>query len=330
MKPKIGLTIGDFNGVGPELLLKAVYNPTVKKLCQPLLIGPYAIFEEVARRLRIRVSIMRSSLYTASSKTIPVLDIGDAIAADIQYGIPTKTSGQVAGLAIERAVELALQQKIDAIVTAPVSKEALHLAGYNFPGQTEMIALLSHSQKVLMLLGNRTMKVGLVTIHTPIKDIALQISKEKILDKLSILIHSLKTDFGINRPTVAVLGLNPHAGEHGILGNEEDTIILPAINEARQQGMNVEGPFSPDAFFGIHLYKKFDAILAMYHDQGLIPLKMADFEHGVNFSAGLKVIRCSPDHGTAYDLAGKQKASVNSTIEAIKWAVMIAKNRMKK
>jgi len=220
-----------------------------------------------------------------------------------------------------------MQKKIDAIVTAPASKEALHLAGYNFPGQTEMIALLTRSQRVLMMLGNSFLKVGLVTIHTAIKDVAQQISKEKILDKLSIINESLKTDFRIQKPTIAVLGLNPHAGEHGIIGNEEDTIIVPALTEARTKGLHVEGPFSSDGFFGMHSYKKFDGVLAMYHDQGLIPLKMLGFDQGVNFSAGLKIIRCSPDHGTAYDIAGKNKASITSMLAAIRWAVTIAKNR---
>ena len=327
MKPKIGITIGDFNGIGPEIALKAATHPTVKKICTPYLIGPFPIFEEVVRSYKLKLHIERATVLTNPKGFIPIIDVGDAIAAEITYGVPSKASGRNAGLAIEYGVELAMQKKIDAIVTAPASKEALHLAGYNFPGQTEMIALLTRSQRVLMMLGNSFLKVGLVTIHTAIKDVAQQISKEKILDKLSIIDESLKTDFRIQKPTIAVLGLNPHAGEHGIIGNEEDAIIVPALTEARTKGLRVEGPFSSDGFFGMHSYKKFDAVLAMYHDQGLIPLKMLGFDQGVNFSAGLKIVRCSPDHGTAYDIAGKNKASVTSMLAAIRWAVTIANNR---
>lgn len=329
MKPRIGITIGDFNGVGPEVALKAVRQPAVKKICFPFLIGPYQIFEEVANSYRIPVKLERTTLHAIPKGAIPVLDVGDGIPADIQYGTPTKASGKSAGVAIERAVEETLHGKLDAIVTAPASKEALHMAGYNFPGQTEMIALLSGSKRVLMVLGNSAMKVGLVTIHTPIRDVSQQITKEKIVDKILILSQSLRIDFKISTPSIGVLALNPHAGEHGILGMEEETIILPALEEARRQGFNVEGPFSPDAFFGLHAYKKYDAILAMYHDQGLIPMKMLDFERGVNFSAGLSIVRTSPDHGTAYDIAGKNKASVASMIEAIRWAATIALNRKK-
>lgn len=332
MKPILALTIGDFNGVGPELALKAAVHPSVKKVSSPLLVGPLSVFEHCAKQFKIPLNLERAtlaSLQRPSPRITPVVDVGDGIGADIHYGIPTKASGRSAGIAVERAVELCLQQKASAMVTAPVSKEALNLAGYNFPGQTEMIALLTRSQRVAMMLISDTMRVGLVTIHTGLKNVAAQISKEKIMEKISIIDESLKRDFRLKSPTLAVLALNPHSGENGLIGMEENEIISPAIAESQASGILAEGPFPADSFFGTHRYKKFDAILAMYHDQGLIPLKLNSFGKGVNFSSGLSVVRTSPDHGTAYDIAGRNKAQLSSMLEAITLAVMISKNRRK-
>jgi len=212
-------------------------------------------------------------------------------------------------------------------IGTPASKEALHLAGYNFPGQTEMIALFTRSQQVAMMLVSNTMRVGLVTIHVPLKEVAGRITKEKLLEKIGIIDASLRRDFAVKRPSLAVLSLNPHAGEHGDIGKEELEIIEPAIEEARKNGMLIQGPFSSDAFFGTGAHKKYDAIVAMYHDQGLIPLKMSSFGKAVNFSAGLSIVRTSPDHGTAYDIAGKGVARLDSMLEAIKLAITISKRR---
>jgi 4-hydroxythreonine-4-phosphate dehydrogenase len=332
LKPVVAITAGDFNGIGPELALKAAIHPSVRKMCSPLLVGPIGVFEFTARRCRLKLKFEKSTLVSlgrSSSNTIQVIDVGDGIGADVQFGIPTKLSGRSAGAAIERAAELCNQAKVSAMVTAPVSKEALNLAGYSFPGQTEMIALLSRSQRVAMILISHSMRVGLVTIHTGIKNIAAQISKEKIVEKISIIDESLKIDFNLKKPRIAVLSLNPHAGENGLIGTEESDIIIPAISESKRNSILAEGPFSADAFFGKHAYKEFDAIVAMYHDQGLIPLKMHSFGKGVNFSAGLKIIRTSPDHGTAYDIAGKNKANLSSMLEAIKLSLSISKNRRK-
>jgi len=332
LKPVLAITIGDFNGVGPELALKAADHPSVIKRCMPLLIGPLRVFEHSALQFHMKLKFERATLASLQHlppHTIPVIDVGDGIGADIHYGIPTKASGRSAGVALERAVELCLQHKAAAMVTAPISKEALNTAGYNFPGQTEMIALLTLSQSVVMILVTDTMRVGLVTIHTALKNVSSQLSKEKIVEKVSMIDQSLKRDFRLKSPTLAVLALNPHCGENGLIGTEENEIIIPAIAEARAAGISVEGPFPADAFFGNHSYKKFDAIVAMYHDQGLIPLKMNSFGTGVNFSGGLKIIRTSPDHGTAYDIAGKNKANLSSMLEAINLALTISKNRRK-
>ncbi|MCX6120373.1 MAG: 4-hydroxythreonine-4-phosphate dehydrogenase PdxA [Ignavibacteriales bacterium] len=332
MKPVIALTIGDFNGVGPELALKAALNHLVLKSCTPLLVGPLRVFEHSARQFKMKLKFERATLATLQHlppHTIPIVDVGDGIGADIQYGIPTKASGRSAGIALERAVELCLQNKVAAMVTAPVSKEALNSAGFNFPGQTEMIALLTRSQSVAMMLISDTMRVGLVTIHTGLKNVAAQISKEKIIEKIAIIDDSLKKDFRLKKPKLAILALNPHCGENGLIGTEENEIIIPAIAESQAAGICAEGPFPADAFFGNRSYENFEAFVAMYHDQGLIPLKMSSFGKGVNFSAGLKIIRTSPDHGTAYDIAGKNKATLSSMLEAIKLALTISKNRRK-
>jgi 4-hydroxythreonine-4-phosphate dehydrogenase len=230
-------------------------------------------------------------------------------------------------MAIEAAVNLCLTGKAVAMVTAPASKEALNLAGYNFPGQTEMIALLSRSAKVAMMLVSKDLRVGLVTIHVPVRSIAEHITSEKIVEKMGVILESLKRDFRIADPKLGVLGLNPHAGEHGVIGSEEESIILPALEQARAKGIKAEGPFSADGFFGQKTFRRFDAVVAMYHDQGLIPLKMHSFGKAVNFSAGLTIIRTSPDHGTAYDIAGKGKAKLDSMLEAMKLALQIARNR---
>jgi 4-hydroxythreonine-4-phosphate dehydrogenase len=222
-----------------------------------------------------------------------------------------------------------MQRKTSAMVTAPVSKEGLAMAGYGFPGQTEMVALLSGSQRVAMMLLSPKMRIGLVTIHAPISSLRDLITREKVQEKVSIIYESLQKDFRILKPRIAVLALNPHAGENGLLGLEEQEIILPSLSSLRDAGMTIEGPFPADGFFGMHSYRSYDAIVAMYHDQGLIPLKMIGFDAGVNFSAGLPIVRTSPDHGTAFSIAGKNKASSKSMVEAIVTAVRISQNRQR-
>ncbi len=329
MKPILAFTCGDFNGIGPEIVLKSLIHPSTQRICQPVLVGPKAIFESAARQFKLKLNFQRTSLHANLKGIVPVIDVGDGIEADITYGVPTKVSGKSAGAALEKAVELCMNGTVDAMVTAPSSKEALNTAGYNFPGQTEMIALLSRSKNVAMMLISQQLKIGLVTIHTAIRDVAQQITREKLFEKLEIVNTSLKKDFLVKKPHIAVLALNPHAGEHGLMGSEEDSILMPFIAEAKEKGFLTDGPFPADGFFGSSAYKNFDAVLAMYHDQGLIPLKMLAFDQGVNFSAGLKIVRTSPDHGTAYDISGKNKANLSSMLEAIRTAAVIVKNRKK-
>jgi len=326
VKPLIAVTLGDFNGIGPEIALKAAAHATTRRLCTPVLVGPFNIFEHVRDRLKIRVRLQRVVFPWKENASIPILDVGDGLWADIHYGQVAKAAGKSAGVAIEKAVELCTTGKAVAMVTAPVSKEAMQLAGYSFPGQTEMIALLSRSSKVAMMLVSTKMRIGLVTIHTPLRTVAESLSKAKIVDKTKIIVESLKKNFQIRDPRIAILSLNPHAGEHGILGSEEQDLIIPAIEEIKSAGINADGPLSADAFFGKQAYKSYDAILAMYHDQGLIPVKMSSFGTTVNFSAGLNIIRTSPGHGTAFDIAGSGSADISSMLEAIKYAARFAKN----
>jgi 4-hydroxythreonine-4-phosphate dehydrogenase len=327
LKPIVAITIGDFNGIGPEVVLKAAAHPSVRKICTPLLVGPLNVFEHARKSLRIGAKLEKSSLAIIRNSALSVLDVGDGIWADVQYGKPTKASGKSAGVAIENAVDLCVRKKVDAVVTAPVSKEALNLAGYTFPGQTEMIALLSRSQKVAMMLVSDKMRVGLVTTHVPVRSVPEYITREKIVEKTSVVHEALRKNFRIKKPVIAVLALNPHAGEGGVIGNEENEVIGPAVAELKSMHVDADGPFPADAFFGNQMHRKYDGVVAMYHDQGLIPLKMSSFGKAVNFSAGLNIIRTSPDHGTAYDIAGKGKANIFSMVEAIKLAVEFVKTK---
>ena len=324
MKPTILITTGDFNGVGPEVSLKAAADPSVRRLCTPVLVGPLNVLEHVSQDVKLRAKLQKTRFPVLGVTGIAVLDVGDGIWGDVEYGKPTKASGKSAGVAIERAVEACVNGSAQAMVTAPASKEALAMAGYQFPGQTEMVALLSRSPQVAMMLVSKSMRIGLVTIHVSLREASQTITREKVVEKTAIVHGDLVRRYRIENPKLAILGLNPHAGEQGLMGSDEKELIGPAIEELKARGINVEGPFPADGFFGSKRYRGYDAVMAMYHDQGLIPIKMESFGEAVNFSAGLTIIRTSPDHGTAYDIAGKGKARITSMLEAIKLAVQFA------
>jgi 4-hydroxythreonine-4-phosphate dehydrogenase len=332
MKPILAITMGDFNGIGPEVVLKAVLSPAVRRICSPLLVGSIDVFALVAHQLRLRINLKEVDTISHSreSNVAPVFNIRRFHKPTVRPGRMLKEAGDFAGDAIEIAAKLCLQGIAHGMVTAPVSKQALNAAGFRFEGQTQMLAKLCRCDSVLMMLIADQFRVGLATIHTPIKKVPNELSTNLLVEKLRVVNRSLKHDFGIRNPAIAVLGLNPHAGENGLLGREEGTIIQPAIRFARRRKMNITGPFPADGFFGSTAYKSFDAVLAMYHDQGLIPLKMQGFNIGVNFSAGLPIVRTSPDHGTAFDIAGKGIADPTSTIKAIELAAAIIRNRNKR
>ncbi len=331
MKPRIAITIGDFNGIAPEVILKTLEPAAIHKTIQPVLVGSFEIFEYYAKKFKTKRKLaqVESPGEKFAANVIPVMNVYQGTSKNLQIGKAAPDAGICAGVSIERSVRMCLAGEIDAMVTGPVSKESLHIAGYNFPGQTEMLAMLSRSDRVTMMLVAGSFRVGLATIHLPISKVAENIFIERILEKLETIDASLKNDFRIKTPSIAVLALNPHAGEHGAIGMEEINIIEPAIVKAKEKGIKASGPFASDAFFATSRQKEFDAVLAMYHDQGLIPLKMMGFNNGVNYSAGLKIIRTSPDHGTAFDKAGKGIADPGSMGAAIDLARTISLNRKK-
>ena len=316
MKPTVGLTIGDYNGIGAEVVLKSAVHPSVRRICMPVLIGAHDAFAYYAKRLRTEREL----------RLTPVLEVSMERRVRPTPGRISKDAGTSACRALEEAVRRCQLGELQAIVTAPVSKEALALGGYAYPGQTEFLQNLTRSRAVAMMFLSDQIKVGLTTIHIPLKKVASSISQRLIIEKLAVIHASLKTDFRVRRPHIALLGLNPHAGEHGLIGNEEEKVLKPAVRRARAGGMRIAGPFSADSFFRIPR-NRYDAVLAMYHDQGLIPVKLLATGRAVNYTAGLSIIRTSPDHGTAFDIAGKGIANPSSMIEAIHWAVRIFQNR---
>ncbi|MBO6524220.1 MAG: 4-hydroxythreonine-4-phosphate dehydrogenase PdxA [Balneolaceae bacterium] len=326
MKPVIGISIGDINGVGPEIILKAIGKIDLEA-SSPLIIAPKQVLDYHAKQLKLRIHINRCEFIDQIDPGF--INLLDMPVEDLKIvpGNKSTQSGEIAMQSIELGIELASIEVTQALVTAPISKEAVNLAGYKIPGHTEFLAQKTDTDEVLMMLVSEALRVALVTAHIPISAVSKTISKELILRKLGILDQSLKKDFGIPSPKIAVFGLNPHAGDGGVIGKEEIEVIIPTLKKAQSSGINAEGPFPADGFFGQRLDKEFDAILAMYHDQGLVPFKLLSFGKGVNFTAGLPIIRTSPDHGTAFNIAGKGSANPSSFIQAYELAVQLAKKR---
>jgi len=326
MKPTIGISIGDVNGVGPEIILKALKEIDLEE-STPLIISPKRVLDFYAMELKLSLHLNKCEfLDQIDPQFINLLDV-PTNDFQITPGIQSKESGLVAMQSIELGIELASIGLTQALVTSPISKEAVNLAGYNIPGHTEFLAEKTNTNEVLMMLVNEGLRVALVTAHIPISKVSQSITEDLILRKLSILNQSLIDDFGIESPKVAVFGLNPHAGDGGVIGSEEIDLIIPTLKKATDLGLNVQGPFPADGFFGQRLDKEFDAILAMYHDQGLVPFKLLSFGKGVNFTAGLPIIRTSPDHGTAFNIAGKGIANTSSFLMAYNLAVQLANAR---
>ena len=327
-KIKVGITQGDVNGIGYEVILKTFEDPTMFEFCIPVVYGSPKVM--TYHRKTIDSPTNFSVVDSAADAQNDRLNLVNCNAEDVKvdFGMATQESGTAAYQALERAVKEYREGMIDVLVTAPINKKSIHSDAFHFPGHTEYIeAQLGEGNHALMILMNNSMRVALATVHEPISKVASLLSKDLIKDKLRILYKSLKNDFGIEIPRIAVLALNPHASDDGLIGKEEKEIIKPAIDEAVAEKIQCFGPFSADGFFGSGDYRKFDAVLAMYHDQGLIPLKALDMECGVNFTAGLPVVRTSPDHGTAYDIAGKGLASEESMRQAIFAAIDILRCR---
>ena len=327
-KIKIGISHGDINGIGYEIIIKTLMDARMMDICTPVVYGSPKVAAYHRKVLNINNFTFNtiSNAETANSKKANIIDcFGDDI--KVELGKSTNIAGDASFISLEKAVADLKDNKIQALVTAPINKNNIQSDKFNFHGHTEYLQERFGEDEVLMLLVSGNLRVGVVVGHTAIKDVPSKITKETILKKLSLMNNSLKKDFGIRKPKIAVLGLNPHAGDDGLLGMEENEVIIPTINEARDKGIMAVGPFAADGFFGSDTYKKFDGILAMYHDQGLAPFKALAFTSGVNFTAGLPIVRTSPAHGTAYEIAGENIASFDSFRESIYLATEIYKNR---
>lgn len=329
--------MGDPSGIGPEIILKTLFSRRATDAADMVVIGFPGPFVRDAEMLGMDLVINRihSPRHMSSSpNTVNLIVPGHHADVPLEYGIVDARCGKAAALCIERAAELALSGEVDAIVTAPINKESLHLAGYNFPGHTEFLQHLTGAGDIAMLLTLGDFRVIHVVTHTAIRDVPDLIRRERII-RTATLLHEALLLLGIARPRIAVSGLNPHAGEAGMFGREEIEEIIPAVEELRARGMDITGPVSPDTVFARGYSGEFDAVVAMFHDQGHIALKLAGFRFGgerrevggVNTTLGLPIIRTSVDHGTAFDIAGKAMASDQSMIEAVEMAAQMAKGR---
>lgn len=325
-KPIIAITHGDFNGVGYEVILKTLAEPHIAEICTPVVYGSPRLAAHYAKLLQLPEVNFHQAADIDGVKHGAV-NIIDCTATDLkpEPGKSTPEAGRAAYDALERAVTDIRAGRVNAIVTAPINKANIHSETFTFPGHTEYLesSLGEGTDHALMILYNEVVRVALVTTHLPVAKIAPAITREAILDKLRILDRSLRRDFRIVRPRIAVLGLNPHAGDDGLLGSEERDIIIPAIEEARKEKIDCFGPYAADGFFGHGSFRRFDAVLAMYHDQGLAPFKAIAGGSGVNFTAGLSAVRTSPDHGTGYDIAGRGEADPTSFRYALYEAIDI-------
>lgn len=317
-KPIIGISIGDCNGIGPEVIMKALSDPRVVKSFTPVIYGHGRIISFYRKALSMEEFNFHQTkdIDSIHHKKINVLNISEEC-PDVILGSETELAGQFALQAFEAAIEDLKSGKIHGLVTAPVNKNNINTEQSPFIGHTEHLTAAVGKSKSLMMMVSEDFRVGVATGHIPLNAVPQAITKELIKEKCKLMLSSLEKDFGINKPKIAVLGLNPHAGEDGLLGKEEQEIIQPAIHELKDQNHYVFGPYPADGFFGMMQQKRFDGVLAMYHDQGLIPFKALAFDSGVNFTAGLPVIRTSPDHGTAYAIAGKGLADAGSMRAAL-------------
>jgi 4-hydroxythreonine-4-phosphate dehydrogenase len=327
-KIRVGITHGDTNGIGYELILKAFADQALCDLCIPILYGSVKVanFHRKVLNLATEYTVVNSAKDAICGRLNMVNCFENELKMEI--GTPTEESGRAAYLSLEKAVEDYHEGNIDVLVTCPISKHNIYSEDFHFIGHTDYLEhVAGDGQEALMILMNSMMRVALVTTHLPLKDVSAAITKEKIERKIDIFNTCLHTDFMISIPRIAVLALNPHSGDDGLLGTEEQDVISPAIQSMREKNVQCFGPYSADGFFGAGLYTHFDGILAMYHDQGLAPFKALSMSDGVNFTAGLPIVRTSPDHGTAFDIAGKGEADENSFRQAIYSAIDIWKNR---
>ncbi len=319
-------------GIGPEIILRSFADQTDWTEIRPVVLGDRKVLEKCGAELGLPAPCMAwtpgtSLSAAAAGKVIPVLQLSELTDTDLTWGQPNQATGKAMAHYIEAGVQLAQQGLIDGIATCPISKSSLNDAGYRFPGHTEMLASLTNTSSFAMMLAGSRLRVTLVTIHCPLREVAAQLTIQAVHTLIHITHQALSVDFAIDKPRIAVAGLNPHGGENQLFGSEEERIIGPAIQQARREHIDVFGPYPPDTVFHKAASGAFDAVVCMYHDQGLIPFKLLHFADGVNITLGLPVVRTSVDHGTAYDIAGKGLAEQQSLNEAIKLAAIISRNR---
>jgi 4-hydroxythreonine-4-phosphate dehydrogenase len=327
-KPIVAITMGDPAGVGPEVVLKALGDPGVRRVCRPLILGDLGVLQRTHNGPGRRPKLVPWKLgqrFPERNSSTPVYSLSSLSAVQSQPGCPSRACGEAAYRFIKTATELVHARFADAMATAPISKKALQLAGYPYPGHTELLAELTETRECRMMLLGERLRVVLVTGHLPLVRVKRELTRDRIRVTLELAHRALKAYFGIARPRLAVAALNPHAGEMGILGDEEGKLITPVLENVRKKGIRAEGPFPADTLFFHAVRGSYDAVICMYHDQGLIPLKLQHFLGGVALTLGLPIIRTSVDHGTAYDIAGKNKANGSSMKEAILLAARLAR-----
>lgn len=326
----VGITQGDGNGIGYEVIIKALSDSRILESFTPVIYGSSKIFGFYKKSIHNLEQMDTNIINSAKDAHPKRINIVNCLPDDayVEPGQSSPESAKAAITSLEYAVKDLKNGDIDVLVTAPINKKAMIAEGFGYTGHTDYLQSSFNANDITMFMVSDSLKIGVVTGHIPLKEVPQSITQEKILSKLRLMTDSLRRDFGIDRPKIGVLSLNPHCGDGGLLGNEETDIIIPAINKAQEEGLLAYGPYSPDGYFGIGKHKSFDATLAMYHDQGLEPFKALAFEDGVNFTAGLPIVRTSPDHGTAYDMAGRDEADPRSMRAAIFMAIDIFKNRV--
>lgn len=322
----VGISIGDINGIGSEIILKTFEDARMLEFCTPVIFASVKLMSFYKKHFGTDINFHGiDKIEDLVPKKINVLNVWKEH-VDVTFGEENKAGGEYAIKSLTVAVASLKENKIQALVTAPINKSNIQSETFNFPGHTDYLAQELEGDS-LMLLISGNLRVGLLTDHVAIKDVVKNITRERIDKKIITVHHTLVEDFGIEKPKIAVLGINPHTGDNGVIGTEDDTLLRPALDNIRKNGKIVFGPYAADSFFGSGNYKNFDAIIASYHDQGLIPFKTLAFGKGVNFTAGLNRIRTSPDHGTAYDLAGKNQANFESFRQAVFSAISIYETR---
>ena len=326
---RVGVSIGDINGIGPEVIIKALNDSRILLDCTPIIYGSTKTISYYKKAIR-KFNFSFQACKTASDAVNRKVNVVNVWNEEIKFdlGKATEVGGKFAFLSLEAATQDLSEGKIDVLVTAPISKEAMGMTGFEFPGHTEYLADKAGAEDVLMMMVGANLKVALACTHIPLKEVSSYLTKDIIYQKIKMLDKSLINDFGIVRPKIAVFGLNPHAGENGKLGQEEIEVITPAITQAKNDGILAVGPFPADGFFGSSAMSQYDAVLAMYHDQGLTAFKALAFDDGVNYTARLPIIRTSPDHGTAFDIVAKGVASEQSMRNAIYLAMDVYRNQM--